>query len=204
MSDLEGAWLPPEICFEHDGHATDAVLAAIADGEVAIVPAAALAHVEACDDCGQRLGAAAMLSVDAGAALRRVEAQVEVEAQIEAPMVAAVVPVPATVVPIAAPRRRARRPLPVAAIAVASLVVLVTAVPMISDAIGAAPSIVAGAAATVPFVVRVGGAILRGVPWGHGLGALAVRMVPAMFFVLAGLSVARWSGRARTVRGGVG
>jgi hypothetical protein len=214
MNKLQGDGLSPELCFEPDGHdggpesppnpptighaprghLTDAALACIADGEVTIVPAAALAHVEDCEACGRRLGAAALLSVGVTEALIRLDE----EPRTVSAIVRVSAPVPS------APARKARRPLPVAAILVASFVALVTAGPAIADAIGAAPSLIAGAVTTAPFVVRIGSAILRGSPWGDGSTALAVKMISAVFFVLAGLSVARMSERARTLRGGVG
>jgi hypothetical protein len=216
MSKLEGDGLPPEQCLSPDGHATDAALACIADGEVTIVPAAALAHVEDCEACGRRLGAAALLSSACSQALVGLEAE---ERQVSALAVRDAGPHPAVLAGAHAPSpiasvasvaservapRRMRRPLPVAAIVVALILVLVTAGPAIAGAIGAVPSLIARAVTTLPFVVRIGSALLRGSPWGDGGSALAIKMVSAVFFVLAGLSVARRFERAGTVRGGVG
>ena len=206
MSKLEETWLPPELCIEPDGHVTDTALACIADGELAIVPAAAVAHVEACEACGRRLGVAAVLSVAASEALGRMEATRASQPMIvraPAAIQDADVVRAARATPIA-PLRRARRPLPVAAILVASILVLVTAGPTIADVIRAAPSLITGAVTTLPFVVRIGSALMHGSPWGDGATALAVKTISAVFFVLAGLEVARRSERARALRGDVG
>ncbi len=64
MDDLDK--LPPDLTFEPDGHVTDIVLAAIADGEAGIVETSALSHVDECDHCTTRLGAEALLSAHAG------------------------------------------------------------------------------------------------------------------------------------------
>jgi hypothetical protein len=212
MSKLEETWLPPELCIEPDGHVTDTALACIADGELAIVPAAAVAHVEACEACGRRLGVAAVLSVAASEALTRMEAPlaslrpvpglVRAPAPLDAADAVAIVRT-ARATPVA-PLLRARRPLPVAAILVASILVLVTAGPTIADAIRAAPSLITGAVTTLPFVVRIGSSLVHGSPWGDGATALAVKTISAVFFVLAGLEVARRSERARALRGDVG
>jgi hypothetical protein len=203
MSKLQDVWLPPELCFEHDGHVTDTALACIADGETGIVPAAAVAHVEACEACGHRLGAAALLSVAASEALVGLESPIAARQRSAPALVQATAPLHIASRGPVAPLRRARRPLPVAAILVASILVLVTAGPTIADALGA-PSLITGAVTTLPFVVRVGSSLLHGSPWGDGSTALAVKMISAVFFVLAGLSVARRSERARALRGGVG
>jgi hypothetical protein len=214
MSKQQGDGLPPELCLSPDGHATDEALACIADGEVAMVPAAALAHVEDCDACGRRLGDAAILSAACSEVLVRLEAE---ERQASAlalrdagphPMIVAGAPAPspaaAALVERVAPPRRVRRPLPVAAILVALILVVVTAGPAIAGAIAEVPSLIARFVTTLPFAVRIGSAFLRGTPLGHSGSALAIKMVTAMFFVLAGLSVARRYERAATLRGGVG
>jgi hypothetical protein len=54
--------LPPDLCWQSDGHATDVVLAALADGEAAIVPDEVTRHLDECADCTARLGAEAMLT----------------------------------------------------------------------------------------------------------------------------------------------
>lgn len=55
--------LPKETIWRADGHASDLVLGAVADGQLDVVPALALAHVERCDLCGERLGEAVALGM---------------------------------------------------------------------------------------------------------------------------------------------
>ncbi|MDB4945534.1 MAG: hypothetical protein JWP97_5068 [Labilithrix sp.] len=58
--------LPDELLWADGGHASDVVLTAMADGQVEIVPDAALAHVNGCVACTTHLGNAALLSLHAG------------------------------------------------------------------------------------------------------------------------------------------
>ena len=57
--------LPNELLWADDGHASDVVLTALADGQRAIVPPdAAMAHVERCAACMMHLGNSALLSLE--------------------------------------------------------------------------------------------------------------------------------------------
>jgi anti-sigma factor ChrR (cupin superfamily) len=66
--------LPTELVWQDDGHVADVALAAIADGELEIVPDQAAAHVVACDDCSERLGEQALLSTATHEALHALDA----------------------------------------------------------------------------------------------------------------------------------
>ncbi|AKV03257.1 hypothetical protein AKJ09_09920 [Labilithrix luteola] len=61
--------LPEELLWAEGGHASDVVLTALADGQLAIVPPNVRAHVEGCDLCTTHLGHAALLSIHTGAGL---------------------------------------------------------------------------------------------------------------------------------------
>lgn len=61
--------LGDELVFLRDGHLHDVALTAIADGQDAIVPETALAHLELCPDCTRRLSDQAWLSASLGAVL---------------------------------------------------------------------------------------------------------------------------------------
>ncbi|MBN2194018.1 MAG: hypothetical protein JW751_14480 [Polyangiaceae bacterium] len=52
-----------------DGHLSDLVLTALADGQDSLLPEPATAHAATCATCGQRLGAAALQSLLVGEAL---------------------------------------------------------------------------------------------------------------------------------------
>jgi hypothetical protein len=88
--------LPDALVFDPDGHVSEIALTALADGEVAIVPAAARGHVDRCETCARRLGAFAILSVEIDDAL----ASAKVEAP-ERPRVAYRFPVGAVAAAVA-------------------------------------------------------------------------------------------------------
>ena len=69
MTKRDPEQLPDELVFEPDGHVGEVALSCLADGEVALVPSKALAHIDACEQCTARLGAAALLSIGIGEAL---------------------------------------------------------------------------------------------------------------------------------------
>jgi hypothetical protein len=194
--------LPPDLIFEPDGHVTDVCVTCVADGEIALVPQAALDHLDACDTCGERLGRAALLSVGAAEALRDLPAQALVEPAVAvvAPVVAAELAQPAPVSP-----RKLRRPLPIAAIAAALLVAAVTAGPALADAAASLPSFLSGVLGWLPALWHIARAAVVGGPSVLGPWALLIKGVSAMAFVILGLSVARISAhrQAMAVEGGV-
>jgi hypothetical protein len=173
--------LPAELLFAPDGHLTDTALTCVADGEVALLPQPALDHLDACEPCGRRLGEAALRSVIVGEALR------------ERPVV---VVAPAPVTP------RARRPLPVAALAAALLISMITAGPSIVDAVRGLPTTLTRLIGLVPFVMRIAATVTRSTLGGPG--ALLLECASTLVFVAMGLQVARVAGRARSVQGGLG
>jgi len=194
--------LPPDLIFEPDGHLTEVCVTCVADGELSLVPEAALGHLDACDACGERLGRAALLAVAAAEGLRALALRDVDESAVAAvpAVVAAELARPAPVSP-----RRLRRPLPIAAIAAALLVAAVTAGPTLADAAASLPSLLSAVLGWLPALRHMalaavgGGASVLG-PW-----ALLIKGVSAMAFVTLGLSVARISAhrRAMAVEGGV-
>jgi hypothetical protein len=65
--------LPTELVWQDDGHVGDVALAAIADGELEIVPERAISHAGACEICTARLGEQALLSLSASEAMTLLE-----------------------------------------------------------------------------------------------------------------------------------
>jgi hypothetical protein len=59
-------FLPEDLVWAAGGHASDVVLTAMADGQLAIVPPIVIAHVDGCRACTTHLGNAALLSLHAG------------------------------------------------------------------------------------------------------------------------------------------
>jgi hypothetical protein len=192
--------LPDELVFEPDGHLGEAALACVADGETALVPALALVHLELCAHCTGRLGEAALLSMAAGEALRTASPAVA-PAKGAAPMMAVAVR------PVAVPVLRARRPLPVAAIAAALLLVGLTAVPALFDDVTSAPGAIVGAIvgaiSAVPFAARMAASFLHS-PWALGTGALAAKAVFAVVMMAVGLRIARATPRPGSLQAGWG
>jgi hypothetical protein len=165
--------LPSDLLWQDDGHVTDVVVDAIADGEVKIVPLAMLNHVNRCDACATRVGQAALLSVDISDAMRR----------------AANAPAASRAAVIAS-----SWPIPVRAVAAAALLAVIGAVPALSDAPvqiaafaarvidllptlvhamlalgrtgleGLAPFVVAGVLSSVALLLLTGFAIARAAP----------------------------------------
>jgi len=199
--------LPPALIFEPDGHVSDLCVTCVTDGELSLVPQAALDHLDACDPCGARLGEAALLSVAAGEALRgaaRVAARAVASPALvpvaALPEIASEIP-PGPCAPVSP--RRLRRPLPLAAITAALFVAAITAGPALVDATAGLPALLAAAVGWVPTILRLARTLVVSGPSALGPWALALKGVSAAVFVLAGLQVARAATRrAVAVEGG--
>jgi hypothetical protein len=107
--------LPLELVWQDDGHVGDVALAAIADGELDLVPDGAISHAGACDDCTARLGEQALLSLSATEALMGAEPELGL-----------------------AP---ARRPLPVLSILLALAIAALGAAPALIEVASGAPAL---------------------------------------------------------------
>jgi hypothetical protein len=182
--------LPEQLLFQPDGHLTDAALACAADGELDLLHAAhvrAHQHLDDCEPCAHRLGEAALFSVLAGDALRErpLAAAISVARPVSVPAVSAVIAV------------RKRRPFPVAAIAAALTLAVLTAGPSLLGTLRSVP----GALAAVPFLLRVAGAFVRA-PWGHGPTVVLVKGVSALLLLAVGLQIARVTSRSRSLQQG--
>ena len=62
--------LEPKDLWREDGHLSDLVLTALADGEDSLVPSEVHSHVATCEACSQRLGAFALQSLKASELLQ--------------------------------------------------------------------------------------------------------------------------------------
>jgi len=179
--------LTPDLIFEPDGHVSDLCVTCVADGELALVLQPALDHLDACDACCARLGDAALLSVAAGEALAQLPAVAV--AQVASPAAIA----PETLAPVSP--QRARRPMPIAAIAAALVIATLSAWPTLSEL----PSLAAAAVGWIPTLLRVARSVLLSGPSVLGPWALALKGASALLFLLAGLQVARISERRRAM-----
>jgi hypothetical protein len=179
----------PTPVFDADGHLAELAIASIADGQLHHLtadPAPAMDHLEACDRCTRLVGQAALFSMAASDAL---------VARAEQAMEAA--PLPVLVVAAQAPSsRRARRPLPVAAIVAALLVAAITAGPSMWGAGRDLHATIANLLGTAPFVARIALSVATA-PWGQGRWVLVAQIASAAVLFGIGLRVA-----SRAPRGG--
>lgn len=184
--------LPEDLVFQPDGHLTEVALTCAADGQLDILGALqqrAHDHLDDCERCAHLLGEAALLSVHAGESLRERPLAMPLE------MLAPARPAPVAVLPgvgvaVASGVRR-RRPFPLAAIAAALVLAVITAGPSVLDTIQGVPGMIA----TAPFLLRVVGAFVRA-PWGTGSTALLIKCVSALLLAAVGLQVARITSRS--------
>jgi hypothetical protein len=166
--------LPWELIWQHDGHVTDVVVTAMADGEEAIVPEVALGHVEGCDVCSRRLGEAALLSL-------HIEQRVVALAACQA-----------------AQRPRFPWPAVLAALAVAG----VGMVPALLEVPEGFASLVQAFVQGLPLTMRSVALMVRTIP-DHLQGTLlAMVFGSAVVLALTGFGIARTMTRARSTEGG--
>lgn len=181
--------LPESECFDEGGHVTDVVLTCLADGESAILPASAEAHLDACDGCTARLGVSALLSVNASDAL--------LAGADRAPFrVVAATPA------FAAPSSRRRRPLPVGAIAAALVVAAMGALPGLTGTLRTVRSVIPDYFHALPIWSHAIEAVLRSMMQSRSTTFL--RWIIAAAFIGAGTLVARATTRRRALEGGLG
>jgi hypothetical protein len=64
------ALLPDELIWSEGGHLSEIAIAALGDGQDAIVPEKARVHALSCESCAAQMGHAAMLSSELGQAMR--------------------------------------------------------------------------------------------------------------------------------------
>ena len=186
--------LPESECFDDGGHVTDVVLTCLADGESAILPAAAEAHLDACDTCTGRLGVSALLSLNASSALL---ASTEERACLR--LIAAT---PALASPSLAPSSRRRRPMPFGAIAAALLVAAMGALPGLMDTLRTLRAVVPDYFHALPIWSHAIEAVLRSMMASRSTTLL--RWLIAAAFIGAGTLVARATTRRRSMEGGLG
>ena len=198
--------LPESLCFEADGHVTDVVVSCLADGEIALIPLAAVAHVDACDPCTARLGAEALLSVGVTDALRAATvsaARAPAPILVPAPLVMA----PARAAwrdstPSLAPTSRKRRPLPIGAIAAALFIAVAAALPGWMDSLRELRTVVPGYLHSLPLWSHALAAVLRSVIQSRS-GAV-LRWTIAAAFIGIGALHARSMTRKQSLNGGLG
>lgn len=167
--------LPWELIWRHDGHVTDEVVTAMADGEEAIVPAIALEHVAGCDACSRRMGESALASAQVGSGLAMASAEL----------------------------RKTARPRFPAGLVAAALVLAIAG--MIPAALRAPAWLASTGAALIhdfPVLMRTMALIVRTVPQGYGSTLVMMGLVSAAILIAAGVGIARAMSRVRSAEGG--
>jgi len=216
--------LPDDLLFEADGHVTEVALACLADGEIALLDAEAVAHVDRCDTCTARLGASALRSLVATEALSAVGAAASSEARALVVTSPTALSRPASSRPASSrpstmgaspvhpgglasepwtPRLgRSRRPLPVLAIAAALVLATAAGAPGFFETAAALPRQLP----SVQILVRVFVVLARSTPEGLFPAAVLLRWASAAVLIVVGSVVALSMTRRGSLQeeGGVG
>ena len=154
--------LPEEAVFRADGHLADGALAALADGQDALLPRTASAHLDGCDACTHRLGEAALLSLHTAETLALAATDV---------------------VPVSARSRRA----PWIAILTGLAVALVAALPKLV----LAPELVRGIPAALPLLARNVVVVVRAGVSAIEARAIVMSVVASLVLIAVGFVIAR-------------
>jgi len=189
----KGDTLPLDLTWQPDGHATEIALSMVADGEHALLADGVLVHVEECDACSGRLGAAALMSLRVTEELPAIAARV---AAAEALPIA---------LPIARPiAKPIARPLPIGAIAAALVVAVIGAIPSLMKGLPKVPDFILSVARMLPVIGRSLVTFIQGAVSGTAGVAPALTWLSAALFLIAGLALARTMSRRHSLQGEMG
>ena len=201
MTEASSSRLERSIIWGRAGHLTDAGVVAVADGEIALLPDAALTHCASCPSCSARVGQAALVSLDLAEVLGPGFASVT-DAIVE----------PSGALPgdpegesaSESDPRGARRPFPVALLLGALGLAVVGLLPSVSGLISSVErwSLLVGRAC--PVLARMTLPLFRSLCESPIFAAIG--WLSALLLVLAGVVVARLDGRgagSRSERGAV-
>ena len=193
--------LPESLCFEVDGHVTDVVVTCLADGETTILPASAMAHVDACNACTARLGTEALLSVSATDALQAAASEARAPLRLVAPVKALPAPSLAAGRTAPAPSSRKRRPLPIGAIAAALCLAAIGALPGFMDTLHHLRTVVPDYLHALPIWSHALEAVLRSLL--QSRSGVALRWMIAAVFIAMGSLLARSMTRKQSLERGL-
>lgn len=194
--------LPESLCFEVDGHVTDVVVTCLADGETTILPASAMAHVDACNACTARLGTEALLSVGATDALQAAAAsEARAPLRLVAPVPPALAPARAAARTAPVPSSRKRMPLPIGAIAAALCIAALGALPGFMDTLHHLRTVVPDYLHALPIWSHALEAVLRSLL--QSRSGVALRWMIAAVFIAMGSMLARSMTRKQSLERGL-
>jgi hypothetical protein len=167
--------LPWEIIWQHDGHVTDVVCTALADGEESIVPAEAIEHINGCDGCCGRIGQSACLSakIADGVAAHRLA------------------------------RSAAAWRFPWAAVLVALVAAAIGVIPALLQAPASVAAASAAFVQGMPLCLRSAALVMRAFADRLQGTWIVLSLCSAFVLGIAGYAVARTMGRSRSMQGGV-
>ena len=193
--------LPESLCFEVDGHVTDVVVTCLADGETTILPASAMAHVDACNACTARLGTEALLSVSATEALQAAASEARAPLRLVAPVKDLPAPSRAPAWTAPAPSSRKRRPLPIGAIAAALCIAALGALPGFMDTLHHLRTVVPDYLHALPIWSHALEAVLRSLL--QSRSGVALRWMIAAVCIAMGSLLARSMTRKQSLERGL-
>lgn len=183
---MKNEMLPNELLWNEDAsvqgespnlHASDVALAAVADGEIALVPPALMAHVEACAACTHRLGEAALFSAGLGDTI-----------QAMGPLTR-LVPVRVSPHSSASPASARRRaPLPLPMMAAAMVIAVLGAAPTVLQLPTRISGLLLALLHSLPTVSHGGAQLLRS---GLGPAGLVLTFVSALLLVMVSVGLTR-------------
>lgn len=197
--------LPPDLTWETDGHLTEVALMMLADGEAALIDGRAPSHVEGCEACSARLGAAALMALRVGEELPAIAARASLEAAAtevvrrvdEAPLHAAV-----SSAPLVIASGTGMRGLPLRAITAALLIAAVGSVPSFMAGADELPELLMTLIRGLVMIGRTVAGVAQGSARDALLVAPALSWLSAGLLVLSGLAVARVMSRRRVLQEG--
>jgi hypothetical protein len=192
--------LPPELAWQADGHVTEEVILAVADGQEAIVPPPAFAHIAECDRCSQHLGEAALRSLQVSEDLVLIAPLAAAESS--AALVAAAEPGPPAP-EVTRALTASRRPMPWKVIAPALAVAALSAMPAALELARGWSEMIEMATSGLFIILRSAVMLARSGAGTSGTTVALLSGVAAVLLVLAGIWIARSSSQKVALEGGV-
>lgn len=178
MSNLDSK-LDATLVWDDAGHLADPAVNALADGELALLPVEALAHVDHCEQCGARVGQVALFALELDGALSTLS-QAGPAQQIGLPLTAA--------------RASLWQRLPVGPLSIALVTAVLGMLPSLHEL---APQLLHSANA-LPLLVHFFARMLSRALGGNLLGTFA--WLSTAFLLLASAAIARWARTAEDRR----
>ncbi len=184
---------PPELSqdliWQADGHLSEVAITALADDQRELLPAPAQQHVQECESCSERLGQAALRSLEVGQELAALYAETQPELVTSESTEKARQPVE-------------RRPLPKLALAAALFLAALGAVPATVDLAGSSGSLLADLFRGVPLILAAAVRLWRSLAADGAVALTVLSCVAAIVLLAVGVFIARRQPRQLAAKGG--